>query len=62
LSTLQRNRNTLFFVAARAIGGEMRGGRSWFRHDRPHSGRGGCLGGVARHDGEVKIAFFPSRT
>jgi hypothetical protein len=25
--------------------------RSWFRHDRPHSGRGGCLGGVARHEG-----------
>eukprot|EP01046_Picozoa_sp_COSAG06_P036748 COSAG06_NODE_4082_length_4593_cov_4.561638_1_plen_99_part_00 len=50
---------TLFFGVA--TGGETRGGRSWFRHDRPRSGRGGCLGGVARPDGEVKVVFFPSK-
>ena len=50
---------TLFFGAA--TGGGTRGGRSWFRHDRPHSGRGGCLGGVARPDGEVKVVFFLSK-
>ena len=41
--------------------GKTRGGRSWFRHDRPHGGRGGCLGGVARPDGEVKVVFFLSK-
>ena len=46
----------LFFGAA--TGGETRSGRSWFRRDRPHSGRGGCLGGVACPDGEVKVVFF----
>ena len=38
---------------------ERCGGRSWFRHDRPHSSRGGCLGGVARPDGGVKLNQFP---
>jgi hypothetical protein len=49
----------LVFGARRV--GERCGGRSWSRHDRPHSGRGGCLGGVARPDGEVKFVFFPWR-
>jgi hypothetical protein len=31
------------------------------KNDRPHSGRGGCLGGVARPDGEVKVVFFLSK-
>ena len=57
--TRARFLTTLFFGAA--TGGETRGGRSWFRHDRPHSGRGGCLGGVARPDGEVKVVFFLSK-
>jgi hypothetical protein len=54
---------TLFFGVATGAGppGETRGGKSWFQHGRPHSGRGGCLGGVARPDGGVKFVFFPWR-
>ena len=38
----------LVFGAGRVDG--RRGSRSWFRRERPRSGYGGCLGGVARLD------------